>query len=123
MFDFAAIAWPERLALAWGAFVARADGERLVGAIVAERHGKAVMLQNNTWSLLFVLTHTSDATARSSTLTLPESAKNTWSSPVQSVSRSASRIAPSWVRPPNITCAMRSSCSRTASSISGLRYP
>jgi hypothetical protein len=41
LFDFAAIAWPERLALAWGAFVARADGERLVGAIVAERHGQA----------------------------------------------------------------------------------
>ena len=44
LFDFAAIPWPERLALAWGAYVARADGERLVGAIVAERHGKAVML-------------------------------------------------------------------------------
>jgi hypothetical protein len=38
------MAWPERLALAWGAFVARTDGERLVGAIVAERHGGAVML-------------------------------------------------------------------------------
>jgi len=44
LFDFAAMAWPERLALAWGAFVARGDGERLVGAIVAERHGRAVML-------------------------------------------------------------------------------
>jgi hypothetical protein len=44
LFDFAAIPWPESLALAWGAFVARADGERLVGAIVAERHGGAVML-------------------------------------------------------------------------------
>src|SRR5262245_65587567 len=38
------MAWPERLALAWGAFVARGDGERLVGAIVAERHASAVML-------------------------------------------------------------------------------
>jgi len=44
LFDFAAIAWPEPLALAWGAFVARADGERLVGAIVAERYAGAVML-------------------------------------------------------------------------------
>ena len=44
LFDFAAISWPEPLALAWGAFVARGDGERLVGAIVAERYGKAVML-------------------------------------------------------------------------------
>ena len=44
LFDFAAMAWPERLALAWGAFVARGDGERLVGAIVAERHAGAVML-------------------------------------------------------------------------------
>jgi hypothetical protein len=38
------MAWPERLALAWGAFVARGDGERLVGAIVAERHAGAAML-------------------------------------------------------------------------------
>ena len=44
LFDFAAMAWPEQLALAWGAFVARDNGERLVGAIVAERHARAVML-------------------------------------------------------------------------------
>jgi hypothetical protein len=44
LFDFAAIPWPERVAFAWGAWVAGAEGERLVGAVAAERHGSAVML-------------------------------------------------------------------------------
>ena len=44
LFDFAATPWPEAVALAWGAFVARGDAERLVGAVVAERHGGTVML-------------------------------------------------------------------------------
>jgi hypothetical protein len=44
LFDFAAVLWPERIAFAWGAWVAAADGERLVGAAVAERHGSAMML-------------------------------------------------------------------------------
>jgi hypothetical protein len=44
LFDFAAVPWPDPAALAWGAWVAGADGERLVGAIAAERHATAVML-------------------------------------------------------------------------------
>jgi hypothetical protein len=44
LFDYAAIPWPERPALAWGAWVAAADGERLVGAVAAERHGHAALL-------------------------------------------------------------------------------
>jgi hypothetical protein len=44
MFDFAAVPWPEPLALAWGAWTAGADGERLIGAIAGERHGSAAML-------------------------------------------------------------------------------
>jgi hypothetical protein len=44
MFDFAAVPWPEPLALAWGAWMAGADGERLIGAIAGERHGSAAML-------------------------------------------------------------------------------
>jgi hypothetical protein len=43
LFDFAAIPWPERVAFAWGAWMAAA-GERLVGAVAAERHAAAVML-------------------------------------------------------------------------------
>ena len=56
-----------------------------------------------------------------STDTEPESAKNTCSMPAGAIStsRSASRIAGSCVRPPNITCAIRSSCSRTAASSAG----
>ncbi|MGH7308073.1 MAG: hypothetical protein ACREK6_05195 [Candidatus Rokuibacteriota bacterium] len=47
LFDFAALPWPEpaRLALAWGAFVANpSEGERLVGAVLAEREGRAMFL-------------------------------------------------------------------------------
>jgi hypothetical protein len=44
LFDFAAIPWPERVALAWGAWMAGADGERLVGAVAAERHATVAML-------------------------------------------------------------------------------
>jgi hypothetical protein len=44
LFDYAAISWPERVALAWGAWMADAAGERLVGAIAAERQATAVML-------------------------------------------------------------------------------
>jgi hypothetical protein len=42
LFDFAALPWPEAPAFAWGAFAA-AGGERLVGALVAERSGAAVL--------------------------------------------------------------------------------
>ena len=46
LFNFAAVPWPETAALAfcWGAHVARATGEQLVGAVVAERAERAVML-------------------------------------------------------------------------------
>ena len=44
LFDYAATSWPERTALAWGAWKAGADGERLVGAVAAERHAAAAML-------------------------------------------------------------------------------
>ena len=44
LFDFAAIPWPERVALAWGAWMAGGDGERLVGAIAGERHASTAML-------------------------------------------------------------------------------
>jgi hypothetical protein len=46
LFDFAAVSWPEAGAPAfcWGAHVAGAAGERLVGAVVAESAGRAVML-------------------------------------------------------------------------------
>jgi hypothetical protein len=44
LFDFAAVPWPEPLALAWGAWMAAADGERLIGAIAGERHATAAML-------------------------------------------------------------------------------
>ena len=46
LFDFAAVAWPATSAAAfcWGAHVAGADGERLVGAVVAEPAERAVML-------------------------------------------------------------------------------
>jgi len=38
LFDFAAVAWPSTpLVLAWGAYVAGVRGERLVGAVAAER--------------------------------------------------------------------------------------
>jgi hypothetical protein len=44
LFDYAATPWPERVALGWGAWMAGASGERLVGAVVAERHAAAAML-------------------------------------------------------------------------------
>ena len=44
LFDFAAIPWPEQVAFAWGAFLAGAGGERLVGALAAERHATTAML-------------------------------------------------------------------------------
>jgi hypothetical protein len=44
LFDFAAMPWPERLAFAWGAWTAGPAGERLVGAIAAERHVTTAML-------------------------------------------------------------------------------
>jgi len=44
LFDFAAIPWPEQVAFAWGAFLADAGGERLVGALAAERHATTAML-------------------------------------------------------------------------------
>ena len=46
LFDFAAVPWPATadIAFSWGAATAGAGGERLVGAVVAERSGPAVML-------------------------------------------------------------------------------
>jgi hypothetical protein len=44
LFDFAAVAWPEPVALAWGAFLADAGGERLIGALAAERRATTAML-------------------------------------------------------------------------------
>jgi hypothetical protein len=44
LFDFAAVPWPERLALAWGAYTPGAGSERLVGAVAAERHATTAML-------------------------------------------------------------------------------
>jgi hypothetical protein len=46
LFDFAAVPWPATndIALAWGASTAGGGSERLVGAVVAERHGPAMLL-------------------------------------------------------------------------------
>ena len=44
LFDFAAIPWPEQVAFAWGAFLAGAGSERLVGALAAERHATTAMV-------------------------------------------------------------------------------
>ena len=46
LFDFAAVPWPETSApvFCWGAHIAGAGGEQLVGALVAERDDRAVML-------------------------------------------------------------------------------
>jgi hypothetical protein len=46
LFDFAAVPWPETPtpAFCWGAYVAGASGERLVGSIVAEGAERALML-------------------------------------------------------------------------------
>ncbi len=60
-----------------------------------------------------------------STDTEPESAKNTRVSEVGVISTScrASRTAGSWVSPPNITCAIRSTWSRSARFRTGWAYP
>ena len=45
LFDFAAVPWPEAdIALSWGAVTAGNGGERLVGGVVAERSGPAMLL-------------------------------------------------------------------------------
>jgi hypothetical protein len=46
LFDFAALAWPTGAgpAFAWGAFLGSPGGERLAGALVAERHERAVLV-------------------------------------------------------------------------------
>jgi hypothetical protein len=44
LFDFAAVPWPEPVTFAWGAWTADAGGERLIGALAAERHATAAML-------------------------------------------------------------------------------
>jgi len=44
LFDFAAAPWPEPVTFAWGAWMAGAGGERLIGALAAERHGTTAML-------------------------------------------------------------------------------
>ena len=45
LFDFAAGPWPAAdIALSWGAATAADGGERLVGAVVAERDGPAMLL-------------------------------------------------------------------------------
>ncbi|MBI1848411.1 MAG: hypothetical protein HYR86_15750 [Candidatus Rokubacteria bacterium] len=46
LFDYAAVPWPadRPLVLAWGAHEPVAAGERLMGAVVAERSGDAMML-------------------------------------------------------------------------------
>ncbi|HEU5323337.1 MAG TPA: hypothetical protein VFX28_21190 [Methylomirabilota bacterium] len=44
LFEFAALPWPAgEVALAWGAWTAAAEGERLVGALAAERSGRAAL--------------------------------------------------------------------------------
>jgi hypothetical protein len=46
LFEFAAVPWPagDDIALAWGAATAGNAGERLVGAVLAERSGPAMLL-------------------------------------------------------------------------------
>ena len=47
LFDFAAVPWPPPTADvvgAWGAFAPAPEGERLVGAVVIERGGRAMLL-------------------------------------------------------------------------------
>jgi hypothetical protein len=45
LFDFAALRWPTRVALSWGAFVATPpSGERLVGALIGEAPERAMFL-------------------------------------------------------------------------------
>jgi hypothetical protein len=68
LFDFAAVPWPGTdVAFAWGAFAAvAAGGERLVGALVAERSGAAVLLHGPVVTPSFV-----GATAPPSTVGAP----------------------------------------------------
>ena len=44
LFEFAAMPWPEPVTFAWGAWTAGAGGERLIGALAAERHATTAML-------------------------------------------------------------------------------
>lgn len=45
LFDFAAVPWPAAdIALSWGAATAADGGERLIGAVIAERDGPAMLL-------------------------------------------------------------------------------
>jgi hypothetical protein len=45
LFDFAAGPWPAAdIALSWGAATAADGGERLIGAVIAERDGPAMLL-------------------------------------------------------------------------------
>jgi len=44
LFDFAATPWPDEVAFAWGAWMAGAAGECLIGALAAERHATTAML-------------------------------------------------------------------------------
>ena len=44
LFDFAATPWPDEVAFAWGAWMAGAGGECLIGALAAERHATTAML-------------------------------------------------------------------------------
>jgi hypothetical protein len=45
LYDFAALPWPARCALAWGAFVSTpTGGESLVGALIGEAHQRAMFL-------------------------------------------------------------------------------
>ena len=44
LFDIAATPWPDEVAFAWGAWMAGAGGERLIGALAAERHATTAML-------------------------------------------------------------------------------
>jgi len=44
LFDFAATPWPDEVAFAWGAWMAGVGGERLIGALAAERHATTAML-------------------------------------------------------------------------------
>jgi hypothetical protein len=51
LFDFAAVPWPERLTFAWGAFTSDPAGERLIGAVAAERHATVAMLHGPVMAL------------------------------------------------------------------------
>ena len=44
LYNFAAIPWPEHVSFVWGAWMVDGDGERLVGAVVAEIHSTTALL-------------------------------------------------------------------------------